>query len=106
MRTELLSSVSSGSRRSNATFSLNSHFIGHNEVRQTSCACFGFARGYQVEYRPWAFKGSVQMANNIETKKAARKAWAAPELRRLSAGSAEAGNGTIADGGAPTAPRS
>lgn len=35
-----------------------------------------------------------------------RKAWAAPELRRLRAGSAESGSGTIPDGGSPASPRS
>jgi hypothetical protein len=46
------------------------------------------------------------MANSVENKSEARKAWAAPELRRMSAGSAEQGNGQIADGGAPATPRS
>jgi hypothetical protein len=38
--------------------------------------------------------------------KEGRKAWAAPELRRLSAGSAEARTGTLGDGGGPGANRS
>ena len=35
-----------------------------------------------------------------------RKAWTAPTLRRLSAGSAEGGSGTLGDGGLPGANRS
>jgi hypothetical protein len=35
-----------------------------------------------------------------------RKAWTAPTLRRLSAGSAEAGGGTFGDGGNPGSNRS
>ncbi len=35
-----------------------------------------------------------------------RKAWLAPELKRLRAGAAEAGQGTIGDGGGPGASRS
>jgi len=46
------------------------------------------------------------MNKNSEMTNAGRKAWKAPELRRLSAGSAEQGSGTIADGGAPATPRS
>ncbi len=46
------------------------------------------------------------MANNVEVKNEGRKAWKAPELRRLRAGSAEAGTATVADGGSPTAARS
>ncbi len=42
------------------------------------------------------------MANNVETKKEGRKAWVAPELRRLRAGAAEAGGGQVVpDGGDP-----
>jgi hypothetical protein len=37
---------------------------------------------------------------------APRKAWTTPTLRRLSAGSAEAGSGTLGDGGGPGANRS
>ena len=51
-------------------------------------------------------KGSVQMANNVETRNAERKAWKAPELRRLRAGSAEQGTGTVGDGGGPGVSRS
>lgn len=41
------------------------------------------------------------------TKTAERKAWVAPEFRRLSAGSAEAGNANFPDAtGGPTNPRS
>jgi hypothetical protein len=46
------------------------------------------------------------MTNEVEVRNGGRKSWKAPELRRLRAGSAEAGNGNIADGGAPSAPRS
>ncbi len=35
-----------------------------------------------------------------------RKAWQAPELRRLRAGSAEQGTGSVPDGGAPGNARS
>ncbi len=43
------------------------------------------------------------MANNVEMKKEGRKAWVAPELRRLRAGAAEAGGGEVLpDGGDPT----
>ena len=41
-----------------------------------------------------------------EVRKEERKTWSAPELRRLRAGAAEQGQGTFADGGAPTNPRS
>jgi hypothetical protein len=60
----------------------------------------------QRDYRFKAMKGSLTMASKTEIKNEARKAWTAPELRRLSAGSAEQGNGQIADGGAPSTPRS
>jgi hypothetical protein len=43
---------------------------------------------------------------NFEIKNAERKAWNAPELRRLRAGSAEQGQGQVADGAAPSNPRS
>ena len=46
------------------------------------------------------------MANNVELRTEARKAWKAPELRRLRAGSAEQGTATVADGGSPSAARS
>ena len=46
------------------------------------------------------------MTRKSETYKGARKAWVAPELRRLSAGSAEARSGTLGDGGGPGANRS
>jgi hypothetical protein len=46
------------------------------------------------------------MTNNVEVRNEGRKSWKAPELRRLRAGSAEFGNGTIADGGATSTPRS
>ncbi len=46
------------------------------------------------------------MANNSEVKNGGRKAWTAPELRRLRAGSAEAGTAQVADGGAPGQARS
>jgi hypothetical protein len=50
----------------------------------------------------YAMKGSVQMANKIEVRSEGRKAWVAPELRRLRAGAAEAGGGeVIPDGGDP-----
>ena len=42
--------------------------------------------------------------NKIETE--GRKAWLAPELRRLRAGAAEFGTGTIPDGGGPGNARS
>ena len=42
----------------------------------------------------------------VEVSHTERKAWAAPTLRRLSAGSAEAGTGTVGDFGGPAAPRS
>ena len=35
-----------------------------------------------------------------------RKVWQAPELKRLTAGSAEAGTGSVPDGGAPGNARS
>lgn len=35
-----------------------------------------------------------------------RKEWKAPTLRKLAAGSAEAGSGTLGDGGGPGANRS
>lgn len=41
-----------------------------------------------------------------EVRKEERKTWSAPELRRLRAGAAEQGQGTFADGGGPTNPRS
>ena len=42
------------------------------------------------------------MANSVEFKKEGRKAWIAPEVRRLKAGAAEAGGGQqIPDGGDP-----
>lgn len=36
----------------------------------------------------------------------AKKVWVAPDYRRISAGSAEGGNGTFGDGGPPGANRS
>jgi hypothetical protein len=41
-----------------------------------------------------------------EVRNEERKAWSAPELRRLRAGAAEQGSGTFADGGLPASPRS
>lgn len=41
-----------------------------------------------------------------EMRKEERKTWSAPELRRLRAGSAEAGSATVADGGPPGSARS
>ncbi len=46
------------------------------------------------------------MNKNSEMINGGRKAWKAPELRRLQAGAAEQGSGTVADGGAPETPRS
>lgn len=46
------------------------------------------------------------MRNEINGKNASRLTWVAPKLVTLSAGSAEAGNGTIPDGGAPGSSRS
>ncbi len=43
---------------------------------------------------------------NRENRGEGRKAWTAPELRRLNAGSAEQGNAQVADGGNPAAARS
>ena len=37
---------------------------------------------------------------------ACKRAWSAPDYRRISAGSAEAGAGTFGDGGGPGANRS
>ena len=45
------------------------------------------------------------MEKKIETTQE-RKAWTAPTLRRLSAGSAEGGQGQVGDGGQPGANRS
>lgn len=45
------------------------------------------------------------MVNNNEIKKE-RKAWLAPELKQLNAGSAENGSGTRPDGGGPGSSRS
>lgn len=42
----------------------------------------------------------------VEVSQPARKAWVAPKLRRLSAGSAEGGQGNFGDGGGPGANRS
>ena len=44
--------------------------------------------------------------SNFEYRDEGRKAWIAPEIRQLRAGSAEAGSGTIPDGGPPASPRS
>jgi hypothetical protein len=41
-----------------------------------------------------------------EIKKSDRKAWTRPELKRISAGSAEVGQGTFPDGGGPGNARS
>jgi hypothetical protein len=46
------------------------------------------------------------MERNVNTAKEQRKEWTAPTLWRMSAGSAEAGAGTIGDGGGPGAARS
>ena len=46
------------------------------------------------------------MNKNSEMTNGGRKAWKAPELRRLQAGSAEAGTAQVADGGNPQAARS
>ncbi len=46
------------------------------------------------------------MDNGQQDTKAPRKEWNAPRVRRLAAGSAEAGSGTIGDGGGPGANRS
>ena len=46
------------------------------------------------------------MANKTEMKKEGRKAWTAPELRRLRAGSAEQGTASFPDGGGPGNARS
>ena len=47
------------------------------------------------------------MANNVEMNKEGRKAWTAPELRRLRAGAAEtSGTQNIPDGGPPGNARS
>lgn len=43
---------------------------------------------------------------NVGVAQSARKIWAAPKLRRLSAGSAEAGQGNLGDQGGPGANRS
>ena len=45
------------------------------------------------------------MADRVNEKKGL-KAWSAPELRRLRAGSAEQGSAQIADGGPPATARS
>ena len=44
--------------------------------------------------------------SNFEYRTEERKTWVAPEVRQLRAGSAEAGSGTVPDGGPPAAPRS
>lgn len=46
------------------------------------------------------------MARQSKVGNGSRMTWSAPELRRLSAGSAEAGQGNFPDGGGPNAPRS
>lgn len=46
------------------------------------------------------------MENGQQDTSAQRKAWTAPKLRRLAAGSAEGGAGTLGDGGGPGANRS
>lgn len=46
------------------------------------------------------------MQREIKANKQERKTWETPELRRLSAGSAEAGNNVIGDGSGPGNPRS
>jgi hypothetical protein len=46
------------------------------------------------------------MQNNVEKISETRKPWTTPEYRHISAGSAENGSGTIADGGGPGANRS
>ena len=46
------------------------------------------------------------MNKNSEMTNGGRKAWKAPELRRLQAGSAEAGTAQVADGGNPGVARS
>ena len=87
---------------SNATFPLNSHFVPHSEVRQTTLRnALGLRGSFRLNtgYMP---KRERTMANNVEMKNEVRKAWAAPELRRLRAGAAEAGGGeTVPDGGDP-----
>ncbi len=46
------------------------------------------------------------MAKQNKTETAGRKAWLAPELKRLRAGAAEFGSGTLGDGGGPGNARS
>jgi len=46
------------------------------------------------------------MQRETEVMKQERKTWETPELRRLSAGSAESGDGTVGDGGGPGSSRS
>ncbi len=46
------------------------------------------------------------MQRKAEASNQERKAWETPELRRLSAGSAEGATGTAGDGGGPGANRS
>lgn len=46
------------------------------------------------------------MENGKQVAHTTGKVWTAPSLRRLSAGSAEAGAGTLGDGGGPGANRS
>lgn len=46
------------------------------------------------------------MADKNEFKGAERMAWSAPEFRRMRAGAAEVGQGTIPDGGNTSQPRS
>ena len=46
------------------------------------------------------------MRNRESLPNAAKKLWVKPDYRKISAGSAEAGNGTFGDGGGPGANRS
>lgn len=46
------------------------------------------------------------MAKNLEKTVSSRAPWVAPTLSKMSAGSAEAGSGSVPDGGAPGTDRS
>jgi hypothetical protein len=46
----------------------------------------------------------MEARNSVPQKE--KRAWLAPDYRRISAGSAEAGSGTFGDGGGPGANRS
>ena len=88
----------------NATFGLKQILNTHrDEMRRHEMA--ELSDFVTVSRLPADLKGNVDMSN-FEIQNEGRKAWSAPELRRLQAGAAEQGSATIADGGPVATPRS